>query len=264
MQALRTQCSILCLAASRLIAPRAQAVDFTDIWYNPAENGWGVNVVQSDTFIFATFFVYGSTNQPTWFTALLSLNNAGDQFVGSVYASTGSWFGAVPYNAALFTPIQVGTATFQPTSSQTARLTYNIGTTTVTKTIQRQTLTQIALGGSYLGGVVAETTECANPANAGVFAAPVRLTATHFADNQFSLAVTLADESTCTLSGTLQQAGQLYHTENGTYSCGAAGSPAIIYDVKATSVGIEGQWAAPVTISGSRCVEFGRFAGVIR
>ena len=28
---------------------RAGAVDYTDIYYVPAEDGWGVNVVQSDT-----------------------------------------------------------------------------------------------------------------------------------------------------------------------------------------------------------------------
>ncbi len=26
---------------------RAQATDFTDIWYIPAESGWGANVVES-------------------------------------------------------------------------------------------------------------------------------------------------------------------------------------------------------------------------
>ncbi len=36
----------------------AHAVDYTDIWYDAAESGWGVNLVQSDAFIFGTFFVY--------------------------------------------------------------------------------------------------------------------------------------------------------------------------------------------------------------
>ena len=48
---------------------QAAATDYTDIWYLPAEAGWGVNMVQSDSstssFIFATFFVYGpATSRP--------------------------------------------------------------------------------------------------------------------------------------------------------------------------------------------------------
>ena len=45
------------LAVLLLVAAgRAAAVDYTDIWYIPAEAGWGVNVVQSDAFMFITFF----------------------------------------------------------------------------------------------------------------------------------------------------------------------------------------------------------------
>ena len=38
----------------------------------PPEGGWGVNFVQSDQFIFATFFIYGPDNQPIWYTAQLT------------------------------------------------------------------------------------------------------------------------------------------------------------------------------------------------
>ncbi len=51
-----------------IASAQAAAVDYTDIWYNPAESGWGMNVVQSDSFMFLTFFIYGSDNKPTWFT----------------------------------------------------------------------------------------------------------------------------------------------------------------------------------------------------
>jgi hypothetical protein len=56
---------------------RAGASDYTDIWFNPSEQstaggGWGVNVVQSDAFLFLTFFVYGPDNKPTWYVAGLT------------------------------------------------------------------------------------------------------------------------------------------------------------------------------------------------
>jgi hypothetical protein len=44
------------LAASLMQALPAQADDYTDIWWaGSAEDGWGVNFIQSQDFIFATF-----------------------------------------------------------------------------------------------------------------------------------------------------------------------------------------------------------------
>ena len=54
------------LAFVLLFLPLAgKAADYTDIWYLPAESGWGVNMVQSDNFIFATFFIYGPGTPPS-------------------------------------------------------------------------------------------------------------------------------------------------------------------------------------------------------
>ena len=59
-------------------AGRAAAIDFTDIWFLAAESGWGVNVVQSDNFLFVTFFIYGADGTPTWYTAQLTLDASGN------------------------------------------------------------------------------------------------------------------------------------------------------------------------------------------
>ena len=69
--------TFLCAAARG-----AAATDYTDIWYNAVEPGYGFNIVQSDTFMFMTFFVYGSNNSPTWFTAQVNQDNTGN-FNGS-------------------------------------------------------------------------------------------------------------------------------------------------------------------------------------
>ena len=53
-------------AALAAVSFAAHATDYTDIWWNPAESGWGVNIVRSNTFIFATFFGYGPGNVPAW------------------------------------------------------------------------------------------------------------------------------------------------------------------------------------------------------
>ena len=61
-----------CVALVLLATPAARAADYTDLWWNPAESGWGVNVVQSDTFMFLTFFIYGQDGKPTWYSASLT------------------------------------------------------------------------------------------------------------------------------------------------------------------------------------------------
>src|SRR3954447_4143778 len=82
------------------IAPRAEAVNYTDIWYNPSENGWGVNLVQSDAFMFATFFIYGPTGDPTWYTANLTRDASGN-FNGGLFGTKGTYF-AAPWNPQAF------------------------------------------------------------------------------------------------------------------------------------------------------------------
>jgi len=102
----------------------AAATDYTDIWYIPAESGWGVNLVQAENVIFATFFVYGPNNQPTWFVAITNKDGNGN-FSGSLYTTVGPYYGG-PWNPAIYMPTLAGTATFVPKSPYAGTLTYSI------------------------------------------------------------------------------------------------------------------------------------------
>ena len=127
----------------------AVATDYTDIWYVPAESGWGVNMVQAHNVIFATFFIYDASNQPTWYAATMYSDSNGN-FSGTLASATGTYFGS-PWQG--FSPTAVGSASFTPLSAYTGTLIYALnGGPTVTKTIQRQTLTTINLAGNYTGG----------------------------------------------------------------------------------------------------------------
>ena len=61
------------LAAAAVALPAtvlsAPTVDYTDLWFIPAESGWGANVIQQHDILFVTLFVYGTNGQPTWFVA---------------------------------------------------------------------------------------------------------------------------------------------------------------------------------------------------
>jgi len=151
-------------AALLCLAPIARATDFTDIWFVPSESGWGVNIVQSDAFMFLTFFIYGSDKKPTWYTAQLT-NNGSGTFTGPLYLTGGSYF-AAPWNPAESPAAQqVGAASFRPTSASQGALTYTVdGVGTVNKTIERQALTRIGLGGTYIGGLAGTQSSCTNSA----------------------------------------------------------------------------------------------------
>jgi len=56
---------------------------FSDLWWNPAESGWGVTVDHQQDVMFLTFFVYRADNSTYWVTATL-------QKVGSTGASYSS------------------------------------------------------------------------------------------------------------------------------------------------------------------------------
>jgi hypothetical protein len=63
-----------------------------------------------------------------------------------------------------------GTVSFQPSGPYTAKLNYTVtGVGTVTKLIQRQTLTAITVGGAYIGGQSGAYSGCNIGANDGTY-----------------------------------------------------------------------------------------------
>ena len=72
----------------------SSTTDFSDLWFNSNEEGWGMNIIQQRDVQFITIFVYAANGQPTWFVApdtRLSSNNANGilSFSGPLYATTG-------------------------------------------------------------------------------------------------------------------------------------------------------------------------------
>lgn len=249
----------LMVAAALAVAPVARAVDYTDIWYNPAESGWGVNLVQGQDVLFATFFVYGQALQPTWYIAVLTNDGTG-VFSGSLYVTSGSWFGA-PWDPAQRGINAVGSATFRPSAADTGVLSYNVDATTVSLALVRQTLRTIILGGGYLGGVVVDQFSCSNPlANVTVRrSGAISVVQSIAGVGQINFA--FPDGVGCNLRGNLVQRGQLYSIPGAAYTCSTGlNTTANVTELHATSQGIEGRWSASVA---GGCTEQGRFAGVL-
>ncbi|CAN5446827.1 hypothetical protein BH11PSE11_BH11PSE11_30970 [soil metagenome] len=123
------------------IATGLQTTDIiSGVWWNPAESGWGVNLIQQGNVMFATLFIYDQMGQPLWLVMSNGVRQVGgNDFIGDLYQTTGSAFNASP-----FTPIKssnitkMGTMSVAFTSTGYATLTYNLNTISVTKLIQPQ------------------------------------------------------------------------------------------------------------------------------
>ena len=252
----------LCLlAGAALLASDARATDFTDLWWTPSEQGWGVNIVQSDAFMFLTFFIYGADNKPTWYTAQLTRDTSGN-FSGGLYASTGTYY-AKPWSTADSTPpAPVGSAQFRPSGSNAyqATLAYVVdGAGSVVKEVERQTLTPITLGGAYVGGLAGVQSGCSP---SGSYKNTYDLQVTQSSATQATLTFAFPTY-TCALAGNLVQQGSLYTINGASYACSGAVSfstSATVFELKATAQGIEGRWVAPI----SGCTENAYFSAVLR
>ncbi len=246
-------------ALALIMKPAAAATDYTDLWWNPTESGWGVNFVQSQGFIFATFFIYGPSNEQIWYSGEL-VAGANGEFAGPLYDASGSYFGG-PWTPSARGFREVGTAKFVPTSATGGMLTYSVNSVAVSKPIERQTMKPVVLTGTYIGGVAVNVSGCTNPANnyrskqnvsLGVFNAS--------ATRQFTLDIDQPNGAACRMAGSYQQTGQLMRAQAATYACSdGLSTTATLSEVRATAFGIEGRWTAS---TGAGCVESGEFSAV--
>src|SRR5471032_3218118 len=127
-------------------------VDYTDMWWNPDESGWGANVVQQGDTIFVIVFVYDGNRNPVWFVAPEVTYQSGGLFAGQLYQTTGPVYFQPPFAPTSVTVVPVGQLTFNPSTTTAAKLTYNVGGIQITKDITRLSWRTDNLAGVYIGG----------------------------------------------------------------------------------------------------------------
>ena len=107
-----------------------------DLWWNPAESGWGLNLAHQDDTLFATLFTYGANGQGLWLVMPEGKADAAGTFTGALYRTRGPAFDAVPWGAVQSAP--VGTLSLTFTHGNSAQLAYTVDGVAVSKTITRQ------------------------------------------------------------------------------------------------------------------------------
>lgn len=96
------------------IADSATAANYTDLWWNPAESGWGINLTHQGDTIFVAWYTYDTDGTALFLVASL-LKTAAGAYTGDLYRATGP-VGAIHASA-------VGTATLDFTNGNSATFT---------------------------------------------------------------------------------------------------------------------------------------------
>jgi hypothetical protein len=68
------------------------AKNYQDLWWNPAQSGWGVNFAHQGDQVFATWYTYDTNNAPLWLSALLTRVGTSEQFYGPLIRTSGPRF----------------------------------------------------------------------------------------------------------------------------------------------------------------------------
>ena len=193
------------------------SVDASDLWWNPAENGWGVNIAQQGDTAFLTLYVYGPDNKPTWYVASqmagVKTGTVGDlHFTGDLYSTTGPAFNAPSFDQNAVVKTRVGSVTLDIAGGTQGTLTYNVNGTSVVKKIVRQTWRENNASGNYIGylqGSCATTTT--GPEESMTFTI-------NQAFPNFSMNTTGSSGVSCGYNGTYAQDGRLGSVD-GSFSC---------------------------------------------
>ncbi len=262
MLALRRAACVV-LAAASFLAPQTQATSFSidqsDLWYIATESGWGMQLVQRGSVIFATLYVYGPTGEPVWYTATLQYTSS-YTWTGILYATTGPYFATEPFNPMLVGYSPVGTMTWAAQTAETGTLTYSVSGIMVVKNMVRQLLVLDDFSGHYAGGFHKVVTGCANATLDGTSDVMGTIDVT-----QDGTAITIVETfpatgSSCTYSGTLSEAGQMGSAQLSFNCIDSTGGIGSIDQMQVTPYAISGSFSATYT-NPAGCQSSGWFGG---
>src|SRR3990167_7926115 len=72
-----------------LLAAPAFAANYQDLWWNPAESGWGINITHQGDTMFATWFIYDAAGKPLWLVMSNGVKSGSGSFSGDLYRTSG-------------------------------------------------------------------------------------------------------------------------------------------------------------------------------
>ena len=112
------------------------AVDYTDLWWNPSQSGWGMAITHQFGSIFLAWYVYDASGKPFWYAASNCVVK-GSGCTGTLYRTTGPPFGP-SFDTGQIKVFTVGSAILSFIDANTAALSYTVDGASSTKMVTRQ------------------------------------------------------------------------------------------------------------------------------
>jgi murein DD-endopeptidase MepM/ murein hydrolase activator NlpD len=118
-------------------ATRQPATNYQDLWWNPSESGWGVNLSHQGDLLFATWFTYGAGGRGQWLVSDAVRRQPTGEFKGRLYRTTGTPLAQINGTPAQSGAADVGELTLTFTDGQNARLDYVVDGVAQAKALTR-------------------------------------------------------------------------------------------------------------------------------
>ena len=117
--------------------PITPAADYSAMWWNPSESGWGLDITQHGSSFFAAWYAYNSAGNSSWLVMPGGTWTSPTSITGNLYRTSGP-SSSGPFNTSQVTPVMVGKATLSFQAADRAVLSFTVDGISGTKAIQRE------------------------------------------------------------------------------------------------------------------------------
>jgi hypothetical protein len=86
--------------------------NYQDLWFNPADSGWGVSIAHQGDIIFGTYFTYDASGRAEWFVVPDAMKSGAGTYSGTLARATGPSYDAA-WDSSKVHVAAVGSGTFR-------------------------------------------------------------------------------------------------------------------------------------------------------
>jgi hypothetical protein len=115
---------------------KAASENFQDLWWNPHDQGWGMNIAHQGDVIFATYYTYDAGGKGVWYAMSNTVKAAGSTYAGPIQQVRGPAFDSA-WDATKVSATATGTASFRFDGNGVGAFQYALGADAGTKTMER-------------------------------------------------------------------------------------------------------------------------------
>lgn len=113
--------------------------DYTDLWWNEAESGWGLNLIQHPSnVIFGVMYTYESPGRASWFVLPGGTWTTSFSYTGDLYRVSGPSAAGATFDPSRVQALKVGTGTLSFGDASHGTWSFTVDGIAVTKVITRQ------------------------------------------------------------------------------------------------------------------------------